>query len=106
MSGDWVRPNYKAPKRETPAPVRIEPQWRVRMGPSGRALSCGLYAHPRGVEARCGYRDEDDLLYSRLEPDIDVARRRAAQWLEAVKGKGSREVLFNRADVCTTRDPE
>jgi hypothetical protein len=100
---DWATSNHRPhPRREPPAPVRIEVRWRVLMGPSGRVLSCGLYEHPRGVEARCGYRDDDDLLHSRVELTIGAARTRADAWLEAVKAKGSCEVLrASGADVCT-----
>jgi hypothetical protein len=72
------------------------------MGPSGRVLSCGLYAHPHGVEARAGFRDETELLHSQLKHSIDDARAHADAWLEAVTAKGSCTVLRAAgADVCT-----
>jgi hypothetical protein len=99
---DWARHDHRAAPRVIPsAPARLEERWRVHMGPSGRVLSSALYEHPHGVEVRCGYRDEDDLLHSGLEPTLEEARTRAAEWLDTITGKGRCEVLFDRADVCT-----
>ena len=45
--------------------------------PSGRILECGIYQTDFGYEARMGY--GDDLLGSRLGPDIERARVYAAR---------------------------
>ena len=42
-----------------PSPVLVQRLWRVQKAHSANVLSCGLYLHPHGIEARCGYRDED-----------------------------------------------
>jgi hypothetical protein len=44
-------------------------------------LSCALYLHPHGIEARCGYRNEDDLLMSQVERTPEAAKARADEWL-------------------------
>jgi hypothetical protein len=55
---------------ETPTPVLVERLWRARKRADGAVLSCGLYLHPHGIEARCGFDDE-------VKP-VDVARRENA----------------------------
>ena len=34
----------------------------------------GLYLHPHGIEARCGYGNEEDLLISQVERSPDAAQ--------------------------------
>jgi hypothetical protein len=46
--------------------------------------------HPLGIEARCGYLDEENLLMSQVEPD--AARARAGEWLAVALGKGFEEI--------------
>jgi hypothetical protein len=84
---DWATHDHRPVRRDPPAPVRIEVCWRVLMAPSGRVLSCWLNGHPAGVEARCGYSD-DDPIHTRVERSIGAARTRAAAWLETVKATG------------------
>jgi len=55
-------------------------------------LSCGLYLHPHGVETRCGYRDEADLLMSMVLPDDDAARAMAEEWRQHSLSVGFSEV--------------
>jgi hypothetical protein len=69
-------------------PQRVEVRWRVQMAPSGRVLTCTLHEHPAGVEARCGFGD-DEPIRTRVERSIGEARHLATDWLAAVKAKGS-----------------
>ena len=48
--------------------------------------------HARGIEARCGYHDEDGLLMSRLERMPDAAREIAEAWKNAAIAKGLTEI--------------
>ena len=72
--------------------ILIDRVWRVRHPRSGRVLSCGLYQHPVGIEVRCGYEEEDNLLRSMLERLPDGARVRAAEWKQLVIDKGYEEL--------------
>ena len=78
-------------RREPSALVLVERVWRLR-SPSGRVLSCTLYLHPHGIEARCGYRDEVDLLMSQVRKTPDEAKVIAAVWKQAAIEKGFEEV--------------
>jgi hypothetical protein len=80
---------------EPEKPILIDRVWRVRHSRSGRVLSCGLYQHPVGIEVRCGYQEEDNLLRSMVERLPDGAWARAAEWKQMVIDKGYEEV-----DVC------
>ena len=51
-------------------------------------LSCALYLHPGGIEARCGYGNEDDLLMSQVERTPQAAKARADEWLATALSRG------------------
>ena len=53
-------------------------------------LSCGLYLHPYGIEARCSYGNEEDLLMSHVERTPDAARARASKWFATALSRGLR----------------
>jgi hypothetical protein len=59
---------------------------------SGKVMSCGLYLHPHGIEARCGYHDEADLLMSQVERTPDAAKARADEWKQTAIAKGFEEL--------------
>jgi len=71
-----------------PTPVLVQLLWRAQKPDSVSVLSCGLYLHPYGVEARCGYGNEDDLLISQVERTPDAAKARANEWLATAVSKG------------------
>jgi len=62
-------------------------------------MSCGLYLHPLGIEARCGYRDEDDLLMSQVTKMPDEAKAIAQEWRQGAIEKGFTEVKAYGEDV-------
>lgn len=69
----------------------LETCWRVRT-PSGRVVSCGIYAdNAPGLEVRAGF-SEEDLLKSQRSAEIGSAREIAAEWKRAVVAKGCTEV--------------
>jgi hypothetical protein len=70
------------------APILVQRLWRVQKPQRLSVLSCGLYLHPHGIEARCGYGNEDDLLMSQVERTPDAARARADEWLATALSKG------------------
>lgn len=71
----------------TPRLHLLETCWRF-IAPSGRTLACGIYAiGAPGLEVRVGYGDED-LLYSKIEPEIASARELAAALRATVIDKG------------------
>jgi hypothetical protein len=86
MSGDGYSP-FEGRRREPAMPVLVERLWRLR-SPSGRVLSCALYLHPHGIESRCGYRDEADLLMSVVEKTPDAAKAIAEEWKQSAIEKG------------------
>ena len=49
--------------------------------------------HPHGIEARCGYGNEEDLLMSQVERTPDTARARADEWKQTALAKGFQELL-------------
>jgi hypothetical protein len=68
-----------------PTPVRVQRLWRATEAGRISVLSCGLYWHPIGFEARCEYRDEADLLVSQVADNPDDAKARGGsnpQWRE------------------------
>lgn len=69
------------------APILVQRVWRV-CNRYGSVLSCGLYLHPYGIEARCGYGNEDNLLMSQVERTPDAARARADEWLANALSRG------------------
>ena len=56
----------------------LERCWRLRALPTGREVVCGIFQTDSGLEVRAGYRD--DLLQSRLCPDLHSAREVAEQF--------------------------
>jgi hypothetical protein len=84
---------FSGRRSEPEKPILIDRVWRVRNPRTGRVLSCGLYSHPIGVEVRCGYQDEANLLRSHvIRSQLGAGRALAAQWLEAAKDKGFEEI--------------
>jgi hypothetical protein len=79
--------------RRPPEPVLLEQCWSV-IGPSQRAIACGIYEGAAGrVEARCYYAESiDALLRSELTYDLDVARPIAGAWKRAEIEKGFEEI--------------
>ena len=71
-----------------PVPVLVERLWRLQNTQDGAVLSCGLYLHPLGIEARCGYANEESLLMSQVEKTPDAARARADEWKQTAIDKG------------------
>jgi hypothetical protein len=56
--------------------------------PSGRIVTCGIYAdNAPGVEVRAGF-TEEDLLKSQRTAEIGTAREIAEEWKRAVIAKG------------------
>jgi hypothetical protein len=55
-------------------------------------LSCGLYLHPLGIEARCGYDNEENLLMSQVLKTPDAARALATEWKVTVVEQGYEEI--------------
>jgi hypothetical protein len=64
----------------------------VQKAQSANVLSCGLYLHPHGIEARCGYGNEEDLLMSQVERTPDAARARADEWKQTALARGFEEI--------------
>ena len=81
---DWDAPR----SHETASPPRLlETCWRVKT-PSGRIVSCGIYADSApGLEVRAGF-GEEDLLKSQRTAEIGTARELADEWRQAVLAKG------------------
>jgi hypothetical protein len=75
-----------------PTPILVQRLWRVQKPSSGNVLSCGLYLHPIGFEARCGYGNEEDLLMSRVERTPGAAKAHADAWLATAIEKGFAEI--------------
>jgi hypothetical protein len=48
--------------------------------------------HPLGIEVRCGYKDEENLLMSQVEKSPDAAQARAFEWKQVVIDKGYEDV--------------
>jgi hypothetical protein len=57
-------------------------------------LSCALYLHPHGIEARCGYSNEDDLLMSQVERTPEAAKARADEWLANARSRGFEVIAY------------
>jgi hypothetical protein len=72
-------------------PVLVQRLWRVPSAQSVNVLSCGLYLHPYGIEARCSY-GEEDLLMSHVERTPDAARARASEWFATALSRGFEEI--------------
>jgi hypothetical protein len=70
----------------------VQRLWGVQKPQSLNVLSCGLYLHPCGIEARCGYGNEEDLLMSQVERTPDAARARADEWRQTALEKGFQEL--------------
>ncbi|HVJ24244.1 MAG TPA: hypothetical protein VM756_09955 [Burkholderiales bacterium] len=64
----------------------LETCWQFT-APSKRILSCAVYQTDIGLEVRVGY-SEDDLLFSVRMPDLETARKKAAELRAAVVAKG------------------
>jgi hypothetical protein len=75
-----------------PTLTLVERLWRLRNPRNFRVLSCGLYLHPHGIEARCGYDNEANLLWSQVTKLPDEARARAEEWKAFAIEKGFTEV--------------
>lgn len=76
-------------RRPEPEPLLelLETCWQF-LGPSKRVLTCGIYAiGAPGLEVRVGYSAED-LLYSKVEPEIESARELAGALRQTVINKG------------------
>ena len=71
---------FNGRRREPTAPVLIEQRWSLRSGQSGKLLTCGLYTHPYGIEARCSLGDDRNLLMSQVTKTPDEARAIAEDW--------------------------
>ncbi|HEY1307710.1 MAG TPA: hypothetical protein VGF24_29365 [Vicinamibacterales bacterium] len=74
-------------RADPPKPVLVQRLWRVTNA-HGSVLSCGLYLHPYGIEARCGYGSEDNFLMSQVERTPQAARERADEWLATALSRG------------------
>ena len=74
-----------------PTPILVQRLWRV-VSKGGTVLSCGLYLHPHGIEARCGCGNDDNLLMSHVERTPDAARARANEWLASALERGFEEI--------------
>ena len=72
-------------------PILVQRLWRAQRAQRVNVLSCGLYLHPHGIEARCGYANEDDLLMSQVERTPDAAKARADEWLATAVSRGFEE---------------
>jgi hypothetical protein len=66
--------------------------WRVQKAQSATVLSCGLYLHQYGIEARCGYGNEEDLLMPQVERTPEAARARADDWKQTAIDDGYEEI--------------
>ena len=75
-----------------PSPILVQRLWRVQKSQSASVLSCSLYLHPFGIEARCGYNDEEELLMSHVERTPDAARARADEWRRTALARGFEEI--------------
>ena len=75
-------------RSEPPTPVLVQRLWRAQKSQSAKVLSCGLYLHPCGIEARCFYGHEDNLLMSHLTKTPDEAKARADEWLASAISRG------------------
>ena len=67
MTRDDSYTPFAGRRREPPTPVLVKWLWRARKAQTGSVLSCALYLHPSGIEARCFYGNGDDLLMSHVE---------------------------------------
>jgi hypothetical protein len=72
--------------------VLIERVWRLRLARAGRILSCGTYLHPHGIEVRCGYDNEENLLRSQVVKLPQAAKALAQDWNEISRERGFEEV--------------
>jgi hypothetical protein len=77
---------------EPPTPILIQRLWRAQKSSRRSVLSCGLYRHPIGFEARCGYGNEEDLLMSQVERTPDAAKAHADAWLAIAIDKGFEQI--------------
>ena len=76
--------------RRRPEPVEV--CWRVIEGSTIRILTCAIFAaSDESVELRVGY-FVDVPLHSQPMRDIESARIRAKDWLDALRGRGEIEV--------------
>jgi hypothetical protein len=57
-----------------PPPILVQRLWRMQKAQSANVLSCGLYLHPLGIEVRCGFGNEEDLLMSQVGVSAKRAR--------------------------------
>ena len=91
MSADAPYTPFSGRISEPAKPILIERLWRLPLVRTGRILSCGLYLRPHGIEVRCGYDDERNLLMSQVEKTPDAARARADEWKALSLEKGFSE---------------
>jgi hypothetical protein len=57
------------------------------VGPRNKILSCHIVKIQTGLEVQMGYSD-DDVLSTRLAPDLGTARAVAAEMKAIVRGRG------------------
>lgn len=70
-------------------PQRRETCWRVVEGATGRLVVCAIYETPSaGLEVRVGYALPDRPVRSERLRDLESARVRASQWLDAFRAAG------------------
>ena len=82
----WEERVTRRPEPE-PRLERLETCWQF-LSPSGRTLTCGIYAiGAPGVEVRVGY-SEEGLLYSHVSVEIGPARELAGEPRQTVIDKG------------------
>ena len=60
----------------------------IRNERTGRVLSCGVYSDPYGIEARCGYHNEETLLMSQVADSKAAAMMIAEEWKGVAIDKG------------------
>jgi len=74
-----------------PTPILVQRLWRIchRLGD---VLSCALYLHPYGFEAKCFYGNDEHALMSHVERTPDAARARANEWLASALERGFEEI--------------
>jgi hypothetical protein len=87
-------------RREPAAPVLVEQLWSLRSAQSGKLLTCGLYTHPFGIEARCSLGDARNLLKSQVTKTRDEARSIAEEWRHIVMIDGFAST--HAAQKCST----
>jgi len=92
MTRDDSYTPFSGRHRELPTPVLVQRLWRAQKSSSISVLSCGLYLHPIGFEARCGYGNEEDLLMSQVERTRDAAKAHADAWLATAIRRGFAEI--------------